>query len=140
MPERRRYERTPDTLLILTSCAVTGAVLTAMGEVPKSIAAIAPMWVALLWSAAFSAAAATALVGTLHREPLVGWLLELAGRTGLALGSFGYVVALLGAASAVGSALLISIVAGIGVSSSWRAWQIIKRLEALRETLQAARS
>ena len=136
MPDRRRVERTPDTLLLLSTCALSAGVLTATGQVPLSILKVAPAWVGLVWSGALALAAATALIGVLYREPLMGWVLELAGRLGLLVGCLGYAVALVGTATAWGSSLIIAIITGIGVSSGWRAWQISRRLESLRSMLR----
>lgn len=138
MPDRRRYARTPDTILLLAACALSAGVLTALGQVPGSVLDIAPMWLALVWSAGFALAAATALVGILWKEPLTGWLLELAGRVGLAFTSLGYVVALTAAATQWGTALIIAIVAGISASSGWRVYQLVHRLNEFRESLRGA--
>jgi hypothetical protein len=138
MPDRRRYARTPDTILLLAACAVTSGVLTAVGQVPRTVLEIAPMWLGLIWSATFALSAAAALVGVLWREPLTGWFLELAGRVGLALTAAGYVLALVSGATQWGTALVIAIVAGIAVSSGWRVYQLVRRLDEFRTTLRGA--
>lgn len=138
MPDRRRYARTPDTVLLLAACALTSGALTVFGQVPRSVLDIAPMWLALIWSAGFSLAAATALVGILWKDPLTGWLLELAGRVGLAFTALGYVVALTASATQVGTALVIAIVAGLSVSSGWRVYQLVRRLDEFRTSLRGA--
>ena len=138
MPDRRRYARTPDTILLLAACAVTSGVLTAAGQVPRSVLDIAPMWLALVWSAGFSLAAATALAGVLWRDPLTGWLLELAGRAGLTLTALGYVVALTSAATQWGTALIIAIIGGLAASSGWRVYQLVRRLDEFRTSLRGA--
>lgn len=138
MPERRRYERTPDTLIMLAVIAIVGTIMTLLGEVPTSIYMTTPRWAGLLWSAAFSTAALVSLIGVLHREPLTGWLLELAGRAGLLVGAFGYVVALAHYATNLRPALQIGIIAGIGISAGWRVYQLTLRLRALRAALKAS--
>ena len=138
MPDRRRYARTPDTILLLAACAVSAGVLTLVGQAPASILDIAPRWLALVWSAGFSLAATAALLGVLWRDPLTGWLLELAGRVGLAFTALGYVVALTSAATQWGTALIIAIVAGIAASSGWRVYQLVRRLGEFRESLRGA--
>lgn len=138
MPDRRRYARTPDTILLLAACAVSSGALTVLGQVPRSVLEIAPVWLALVWSAGFSLAAATALAGVMWREPLTGWLLELAGRVGLAFTALGYVVALTAAATQWGTALIIAIIAGIAASSGWRVYQLVHRLAEFRESLRGA--
>lgn len=138
MPQRRRYERTPDTLALLSACAVTAGALTLTGHVPRSVVDLAPYWVALVWSAAFSLAAAVALVGVLHRDPLVGWILELVGRGGLVLVCAGYVLALTVRATTWGTSLVVAVIAAIGISSAVRVWQIRARLRDLRATLRGA--
>ncbi len=136
MPDRRRYARTPDTILLLSACALSAGALTVLGQAPRSVLAIAPLWLALVWSASFALAAATALVGVLWREPLAGWLLELAGRVGLALTAAGYAIALTASATQGGTALVIAIVAGIAASSGWRVYQLVRRLEEFRTALR----
>lgn len=138
MPDRRRYARTPDTILLLAACALAGGALTIAGQVPASVLDIAPMWLALVWSAGFSLSAAVALAGVLWRDALTGWLLELAGRVGLALAATGYVVALTAAATRWGTGLVIAIIAGIAFASGWRVYQLVRRLDEFRTSLRGA--
>lgn len=138
MPDRRRYARTPDTILLLAACATSAGALTAVGQVPRSVLEIAPMWLALIWSGGFALAAAAALAGVLWRDPLTGWLLELAGRVGLAFTATGYVVALAAAATGWGTGLIIAIIAGIAVASGWRVYQLVRRLDEFRLALRGA--
>lgn len=138
MPDRRRYARTPDTLLLLVACAVSAGILTITGEVPSSVADIAPGWLARTWSAAFALAAATALAGVLWRDAFTGWVLELAGRVGLTFTAAGYAVALAAAASQLGTGLIIAVIAGIAVASGCRVYQLVRRLDEFRESLRRA--
>lgn len=138
MPERRRYERTPDTIVMLVAVAVTGTVLTLMGEVPRSIFETTPRWAGIVWSVAFSAAALITLAGVLYREPMTGWLLELVGRAGLAIGALGYVAALAEFATSLRSGWMIAFVGGVGVASGWRVVQLTRRVIALRAALKAS--
>jgi hypothetical protein len=138
MPDRRRYARTPDTILLLTACAVTSGALTLLGQVPASVLELAPLWLALVWSGSFALSAATALAGVLWRDALTGWFLELAGRVGLTFTATGYVLALVAAATQWGTALVVAIVAGIAMSSGWRAYQLVRRLDEFRATLRGA--
>lgn len=137
MPDRRRYARTPDTLLVLATCAVSAGILTATGEVPPSVLQLAPRWLGLAWSAMFALAAAASLVGVLWRDPLHGWLLELAGRLGLTFTAAGYAVAL-GGQGNTGAAVPVMLVAGIAVASGWRVRQLVRRLDDFRTALQGA--
>lgn len=138
MPDRRRYARTPDTILLLTACALTSGLLTVLGQVPASVRELAPMWLALVWSGTFALSAATALAGVLWRDALTGWFLELAGRVGLTLTAAGYVLALTAAATQWGTALVVAIVGGISLSSGWRVYQLVRRLDEFRTTLRGA--
>lgn len=138
MPDRRRYARTPDTILLLTACALTSGLLTILGQVPASVRELAPMWLALVWSGTFALSAATALAGVLWRDALTGWFLELAGRVGLTLTAAGYVLALTAAATQWGTALVVAIVGGISLSSGWRVYQLVRRLDEFRTTLRGA--
>ena len=136
MPERRRYERTPDTVMVLGACAVTATALTVSGFVPGSVLAVAPYWLGLAWSGGLAFAASVALAGVLWREATTGWLLELAGRAGLTLTAAGYVYALLRSVTATGSALIIMLVSAIAVSSGVRVWQVYRRLTQVREAIR----
>lgn len=138
MPDRRRYARTPDTILLLAACALSAGVLTVVGQVPRSVLEIAPMWLALVWSGGFALAAAAALAGVLWRDPLTGWLLELAGRVGLCFTATGYVVALASSATQWGTSLIIAIIGGIAAASGWRVYQLVRRLGEFRESLRGA--
>lgn len=138
MSERRRYERTPDTLVILHLIAATGVLLTLLGEAPRSINESTPRWAGILWSGAFSASAVIALAGVLHREPATGWLLELVGRAGLAFGAMGYIAALAYNNSTLNTLWTVAFVGGVGLSSLWRVIQLEQRLRTLRQALKAA--
>lgn len=130
MPERRRYERTPDTLAVLAALAAAGTVITVAGNVPASVAAIAPTWVGLLWSGTFAAAAGVALLGVLLRDPVMGWSIELVGRAALCVTALAYVWVLASAARTLGPAIVVALLAAIGTSSGVRVWQITARLRA----------
>lgn len=139
MPERRRYERGPDTLLLMLACTVTAASQTASGQVPPTILQIAPLWLALVWSAAFAASGALVLVGVLWHEPILGRVLEFVGRLGLSGTSLGYAAALMKAADGFGSALVVGILAGIAVACIWRAVQLRKYLSGLSKVSRRGR-
>lgn len=135
MPDRRRYSRTPDTILILGACALVGGFLTVTGHVPASVLAlVSPGW-GLAWSALFTISATSSLLGVMWRDALTGWTLELAGRLGLACTSAGYVVSLSTAMTTPGTALVIGIVAGISLASGWRVYQLTRRLAGFRASL-----
>lgn len=136
MPDRMHYGRTPDSICLLAGLALAGAALTIAQQVPASVAALAPHWVALVWSATFTLGAAVALTGLLWRDPLTGWVLELSGRIALACTAVGYAIALLSVASRWGTALIVMIVASIGVASGWRVYQLLRRLENFRAALR----
>lgn len=135
MPDRRRYARTPDTILILAACALVGGFLTATGHVPVSVLAlVSPGW-GLAWSALFTISATASLVGVFWRDALTGWTLELGGRLGLTFTAAGYVVSLTFSMTKPGTALVIGIVAGISLASGWRVYQLTRRLVAFQASL-----
>jgi len=137
MPERRRYERTPDTIAILGGLAVAGGIITAAGVVPPSVDALAPTWVGLMWSATFTTAAAVSLAGVLLRDAVMGWSLELVGRIPLCVTACTYVWVLASTATGLGPAVTVGLLAAVGVSSGVRAWQLTRRL---RDHLRAYRN
>jgi hypothetical protein len=137
MPDRRRFGRTPDTICLLAVLAAVGAVLTVSGEVPKSVAELVPLPLGLMWSATFTLAAGVSLAGVLWRDHLTGWAIELAGRIGLACTCLAYTVALVGAATVWGSAIVIGVITSIGGSSVWRVWQLARRVDQFKATVLA---
>ena len=137
MPDRRRFGRTPDTICLLAALTVVGAVLTATGQVPRSVADMVPMPVALVWSGTFTAAAGVSLAGVLWRDHLTGWAIELSGRVALACTSLAYTIALVGAATVWGSSIIIAVVASIGGASGWRVYQLVRRFDQFKADVLA---
>lgn len=136
MPDRRRYERSPDTLALLASLAIGGALLTVFNVVPASVAAIAPPGVALAWSATLSLGAGVALAGVVARSPTRGWGLEAIGRGCLAPILLGYAVALASAASNAGTWFLIVMFVALAAASAARCYQTVRRLGEFRAALR----
>lgn len=127
MPDRRRYARTPDTVLLLAALALTAGVLTITGQAPGSVLDLVPMWAALVWSGTLALGAACALTGVLWRDPLWGWGLELAGRVSVAFTCAAYTWALWSAATQPGTALIVAIVGGVTAASAVRIYQLTRR-------------
>lgn len=140
MPDRRRYGRTPDTICLLASLALAGTALTLAGQVPGSVRDLVPMPVALLWSATFALGAAVTLAGVLWRDPLTGWTLEISGRIALSGTSLAYTLALLESSTQWGSAIVIVVIFSIGVSSAWRVYQLVRRLDRFMSDIRLYRS
>lgn len=137
MPERRRYERTPDTIAMLTITTLAALVLTVTGDVPGTVTDLVPRGVARTWAAALAASALTTLAGTLHRSPLRGWMLELGGRIGLTLTLAAYLLAI-AAGGDLGSLIAAGFVLAAALSSAVRAVQLWRRLHQWRSTAQEA--
>lgn len=137
MPDRRRFGRTPDTICLLAVLTLVGAVLTVAGEVPKSVAELVPFPLGILWSATFTLAAGVSLAGVLWRDHLSGWAIELSGRIALACTCLAYTVALVGAATVWGSAIVIGVIFAIGCSSLWRVIQLVVRFDRFKATVLA---
>lgn len=140
MPDRRRFGRTPDTICLLAVLTLVGAVLTLAGEVPKSVADLVPFPLGILWSATFTLAAGVSLAGVLWRDHLTGWAIELSGRIALACTSLAYTVALVGAATVWGSAIVIGVIAALGVSSACRVYQLVVRFDQFKATVLSYKS
>jgi hypothetical protein len=136
MPDRRRYARTPDTVLLLATLALTAGVLTVAGTAPASVLDLVPLWAALAWSGTLAGGAACALAGVLWRDPLWGWGLELAGRVSVMFTCAAYTWALWAAATQAGTALVVAIVGGITVSSIVRVWQLTRRWRQFLASLE----
>jgi len=132
MPDRRRYGRTPDAILLLAALAVVAGVLTITGMVPKSVLDLVPYEVGVAWSGTLALSAAAALAGILWREELTGWGLEIAGRIGVCATASAYVVALWNAATVPGTALVVAIIAAVAGASGWRVWQLARRADQFR--------
>jgi len=127
-----RYGRTPDTVSLLGVLAIAGTLLTLTGNTPGSVDEVVPYWLGLVWSAVFTLSACVALAGTLWRDALTGWTLELAGRIGLAFTAGAYVVALFNTAAHWGSSIVIAMVASLSFSSAWRVYQLTRKLDNFR--------
>lgn len=139
MPDRRRYARTPDTICTLAALSLVGGAVTITGNVPASIADQVPHWVGLLWSATFALGAGVALLGVLWRDHLTGWVLELSGRIALAPTAAGYAALLAGVATHWGTAIVVSILAAIGVASGARIYQLLHRFRRFKAVVLAQR-
>ncbi|MBO9555619.1 hypothetical protein [Cellulomonas sp.] len=135
MPDRRRVERTPDTVSLLAATAGAGVVVLVTGTHPPSIVESTGYASAVWWACVFTAGAVLSLAGVLWRAPL-GWVIELTGRMPLAAAAAGYVIALgTFARSGVGAAVAIACVAAIAVGSTWRACQLAVRIVRYRDAL-----
>lgn len=136
MPDRRRFERTPDTIALLGALAVGGALLTIFGVVPGSVAAIASTVYGVTWSAALTIGATVSLAGVLTSRADRGWVLEAAGRACLAPILLGYSLALGGAATSAGTWFLVVLFAALSAGSAYRAYQSVRRLGEFRAALR----
>lgn len=129
MTDRRRYARTPDTLTILGLAAVAGTVQVLTGNYPGSVLALVSPATAAIWAWSLLVAATISLAGILWPDELTGWILELAGRFGVACTAAAYTWALATAAdNPLRSALVLAFVTGLAASSGWRVWQLVRRL------------
>jgi len=125
---------------MLAVLTLVGAVLTVAGEVPKSVAELVPFPLGILWSATFTLAAGVSLAGVLWRDHLSGWAIELSGRIALSCTCLAYTVALVGAATVWGSAIVIGVIFAIGCSSLWRVIQLVVRFDQFKATVLAYQS
>lgn len=138
MPDRR-YSRTPDTLAVLTACALAGLLLAVTRTVPGSVDDLVPRWVGLAWAVIFSASATASLVGLLHRDQITGWFLEVFGRIVLAGAAAVYCLALTAVATSWNSTVIICLTGAIAFSSAYRARQVLRRLHEVKDALRKAR-
>ena len=127
MPHRHRYERTPDTVTLLSASAAGGVVMLAADTHPPALIATAGSSASVLWAAVFTVAAAVSLIGVLTHAP-VGWAVELGGRVPLGLTAGGYSVVLVRHSDTVGVALVAAIIGAVGVASLIRAGVLMVRL------------
>lgn len=140
MPGRRKQGRTPDTACLLAALVFVGFFLSVTGNVPISVAELVPMPVAILWQATFTIAAALSLLGLYWREPLTGWVLELAGRIMLFGTATGYAIAIWDNASHWGTALVTVVTAAIAAGSVGRIWQLVHNYRQFEASLAAHRA
>lgn len=134
MPERYRYERTPDSLAVLIACALAGIVVLITGVHPPSMVATTGYASAVVWALVFTAASLIALLGLLWPAP-VGWAIELAGRVPLAATAAGYVLALLDYTTSLGAVIVVAIIAAVAVASLARAIALAVRIVRFRSAL-----
>lgn len=114
------YTRVPDTIALLSLAAIAGLVQFTGSEYPRSVVElVGPTWAAL-WAVSLALSSATALAGVLWNDFVYGWMLELAGRIGLAATALAYTVVIFTEAST----LLLAFTAALAVSASWRIWQL----------------
>ncbi len=134
MPDRRRYERTPDTVTVLTALAVSGVAMSFLGVAPPSVLKYVPGGTALAWSMVLALSAAVTLVGVFWRTPATGWVVELAGRVGLAFACAPYFLALIATASRdIGASLVAGLLGALVVSSIVRVVQLSLRVYRWRK-------
>ena len=135
MRDERRLARHPDTVLLLGFLIFTSAATTMTANLSPAVAKVAPLWLGLVWSGTFAIAALLSLTGALWRDRLVGWLLEIVGRTGLAVTGLGFSMALIAGATSPGAAVAIGFVVALTISSGWRAVQVYADLKEFRVKL-----
>jgi hypothetical protein len=63
--------------------------------------------------------------------------MELSGRIALACTCLAYTIALVGSATVWGSAIVIGMIASVGVSSGWRVFQLAVRFDQFKATVLA---
>lgn len=136
MPDRRRFGRTPDTILLLTALTLAAGVVTIARQAPASVLEIVPLWAALVWSGTLAVGAAVALAGVLWRDELWGWGLELSGRIAVAGTCAAYGWALWSTATTLGSSLLLGLVVGIAIASVVRVWQLVRRWQQFLDAVR----
>lgn len=137
MPDRR-YSRTPDTVGMLSACALSGAVLAVTRTVPTSVEDIVPWPLGFLWAVLLAVSALVSLVGLYHQNQMTGWLLELTGRSLLAGTAGAYCLALVVVADSWGSAVIVLLAASVALGSAYRVLQVVRRLEQVREAIREA--
>lgn len=142
MPHRRRYARTPDTILLLSSLTASGAVVAVTHLAPPAVYALVTPAVSTAWACVLAISAATALLGVLWSDPVTGWALEIAGRVGLTAAMTAYAVALIDHAAdartpppTVIDLVYLAIVVGIAASSAWRCRQLWHQWTEYRHAL-----
>lgn len=138
--ERRKYDRNPDTLLVLSvGTAVLTIVVLAQSPPGSLLEAWGPPW-AMVWSVVTALAFLTALVGVLLRDPLMGWATELGARIVLASSLGVYCAVLLHAIEEPGSLIVAGLVLAIAASSLWRVVQLAGRLRSWERLARDAAS
>ena len=137
MTAERRHN--PDSMVLLGLLAVVALALTISGHVPGTVARSVPLWIGLVWSAAFAASCGIAFVGLLWRDPLTGWSLEIAGRVGISATALAYAIMMVSEATFWGTAIVLSTVAALGLASVWRIFQLARRLREIRSAVEAVR-
>lgn len=142
MPHRRRYARTPDTILLLSALTASAAVVAVTGLVPPAVHVLVTPAVSTAWACVLAISAATALLGVLWRDPVTGWALEIAGRVGLTAAMTAYAVALIDQAAdpstpapTVVDLVYLAVIVGIATSSAWRCRQLWHQWSEYRHTL-----
>jgi len=140
MPDRMRQARNPDTLSVLSGMAFAGAVMTAVGFVPETVADVVPRWLGYIWSISLSCASIVSLAGILWRDQLTGWQLELAGRWGVMCTTLGYTLALVSTMTSKWGAMLAVVVFGsLAVASLIRCFHLIFHFQDFQAVVLAQR-
>lgn len=139
MPDRMIRGHNPDTITWFTIMCVVSAVLTVAGETPGSVQELVPFWLGMVWSAWFSVSCGLVVAGVLCRDHLLGWRLEVSGRVGAVFTAAAYTVALADAMQWWGTALVLSMIAGIGVSSAWRLFDLGRHFAEFKTWVGAVR-
>lgn len=137
MNDTQRYSRHPDTIVILSMCAIIGALQVLTAEIPASVLALVPFATGMFWACTFALAAGAVVVGAYWRDPVDGWLIELVARIVLTATAGAYTYALGSAVTRPGSLLIVGFMAGVTISSAVRVTQITRRLLQYRADLTA---
>lgn len=127
MPEHRRYERAPDAVGLLALGAVGGAVQLASHDYPPAVTALVDRPWPALWATSLLLACAVALVGIAWPRPLMGRVLELAGRLGVTVTAAAYTWAL-ASRNGAEDVLVVAFTAALAVPSAVRVAQLAARL------------
>jgi len=130
VPDRRKYDRNPDTLVVLSVCATIVGAMVVLASPPGSLVEAWGQTWAMVWCVITGSAFIIALAGVLWRDAVVGWAIELSGRVALATGLAVYFGVLTASLTNSGSALVAGLVLAIAASSGWRARDLFKRVRS----------
>ena len=130
MLEHRRDNRHPFQLWVLGAFLV-GGVGVLLGPDPSSMDALVPDAIATAWAVILVLAAVGGLTAAVWPDPATSWLIERTALLPVGFAALAYSVAVWNVAGQRGlvSALLI---AGVGIASLRRAWEVTRNLRRLR--------
>jgi len=128
MPDRRKYDRNPDTLLVLSVGSAMLAIVVTAQSPPGSLSESWGSPWAMVWAISTGIGFLAAFIGVLLRDPLMGWASELGGRIVLTTGLGVYFAVLIGSIKETGTLVIAGLVFALAISSGWRVRQLWLRL------------